>query len=29
VTWTELGLDAQERWYEQAKAALGRTDTTH
>ena len=26
-TWTELDLDAQERWYERAKAALSTQDT--
>lgn len=28
-TWTELGLDAQERWYERAKAVLGQAEHTH
>jgi MazG family protein len=27
-TWTELGLDAQERWYEQAKAVLAGAENT-
>ncbi len=27
-TWTELDLDAQERWYERAKASLGSADRT-
>ena len=26
-TWVELDLDAKERWYERAKAALGRAST--
>ena len=26
VTWTKLDLDAQERWYERAKASLGEAE---